>query len=89
MAQTLFATWARTTNKSDSSCLDASLSHSLVSFLLVPNVLTATQYAGFKYKPNKRVWGGARHGGNRRGAPAASLRSRWVRIFSLITGSPM
>ena len=33
-------------------------------------------------QPNKLAWGGARHGGNRAVA-VASLRSRWVRIFSI------
>ena len=41
------------------------------------------------YQANKLAWGGARDGGKRRAAWEASLRSRWVRIFSITTGSSM
>ena len=41
------------------------------------------------YQANKLAWGGARDGGKRRAAWEASLRSRWVRIFLITTGSSM
>jgi len=40
----------------------------------------------YTYQANKLAWGGARHGGKRRPAPQAAL-PRWVRIFSITTGS--
>ncbi len=45
------------------------------------SLLTATPEADTAY--------GARHGGKRLAAPQAALLSRWVRIFSITTGSSM
>ena len=41
------------------------------------------------YQANEPTGGGARDGGKRRVASQASLRSRWVRIFSITAGSSM
>ena len=41
------------------------------------------------YQANKPAWGGARDGGKRAGVAIASLPSRWVRIFSMTSGSSM
>jgi hypothetical protein len=38
-------------------------------------------------QPNKLLWGGARDRGKRAVAVEGSLLSRWVRIFSITTGS--
>jgi len=40
-------------------------------------------------QPNKQLWGGARERGKRALAVQGSLLSRWVRIFSITTGSSM
>ncbi len=40
-------------------------------------------------QPNKLLWGGARDRGKRAVAVEGSLLSRWVRIFSITTGSSM
>ena len=40
-------------------------------------------------QPNKQLWGGARDRGKRALAVQGSLLSRWVRIFSITTGSSM
>ncbi len=45
--------------------------------------------ASVMFQANKLTWGGARHGGKRAAVAVASLRSRWVRIFSITTGSSM
>jgi len=41
------------------------------------------------HQPNKLACGGARHAGKRAPVPVASLRPRWVRIFSMTSGSSM
>ena len=57
-----------------------------VSSVSQPLVLPAWLYT---YQPNKLACGGARHEGKRRAVPPAALRLRWVRIFSITTGSSM
>ncbi len=55
-----------------------------------PHISASGEFSRHRHEvdqPNKLLWGGARDRGKRAVAVEGSLLSRWVRIFSITTGS--